>query len=129
VQAYWLPEESGEIREAYIYQDETFIGKAYNRISYAYNECSVEWTQEDRANKLHQDRRVSKFDKMIRERRADIPKIDIRSENEQREIEAITASQDSYIVPTQELQREVDIDELIAEYSGNRYIEMAVETA
>lgn len=75
VTAYWLPAADGSIANVYLYQGETYIGEAVNRANYKYNECQIEQTDADKSNILHQNSRISKFDKMIKERRAELPVI------------------------------------------------------
>lgn len=75
VTAYWLPEEDGSISRVYVYQGDTYIGEAINRDNFAYNECAIERTDEDRANMEHQAHRVGSFDKFIKEEKSEIPKI------------------------------------------------------
>lgn len=75
VEAYWLPEEDGSVEQVYLYQGDTYIGEAVNRRQYRYNENTIEQTDEDRANMLHQQKRAARFDKMIRDRRAEIGKV------------------------------------------------------
>lgn len=73
--AYWLPEDDGSIKTAYLYQDGKYIGEAANATDRAYNENQVEQTEEDRANMLHQQKRISKFDKFIKDEKELIPNI------------------------------------------------------
>ena len=75
VEAYWLPEVDGSVEQVYLYQGDTYIGEAVNRRQYRYNENTIEQTDEDRANMLHQQKRAAKFDKMIRDRQAEIGKV------------------------------------------------------
>lgn len=75
VTAYWLPEEDGSTPTAYIYQEGQLIGEAVERSQFAYNECAIERTEEDEDMMLHQNKRASKQDKLVRDRRAEIPKI------------------------------------------------------
>lgn len=75
VMAYWMPEEDGSIKRVYMYQDGAYIGEAINREQFDYNECAIERTEEDEAAMLHQNKRLSKYDKFIKDHRADIPKI------------------------------------------------------
>jgi hypothetical protein len=75
VTAFWMPEEDGRIEKVYLYQGDTYIGEALNRAKFDYNECAVERTDEDRAGMLHQDKRLSKFDKFIKDERAGIPEL------------------------------------------------------
>jgi hypothetical protein len=75
VTAYWLPEANGAVNEVYLYQDETYIGRAINRELTSYNENRIEQTDEDETKKLHQNKRIATFDKKIRERRSNITKV------------------------------------------------------
>ena len=75
VTAYWLPNEEGSINEVYLWQGDTFIGEAINRSNTSYNECAIERTNVDNENMLHQNKRLAKFDKFVKEQKADIPKI------------------------------------------------------
>ena len=79
VTAYWLPEDDGSTERVYLYQGDTYIGEATNRNAYAYNECQAERTDEDLEKMMAQNKRIAKFDKIQRERRAEIPQIGIES--------------------------------------------------
>jgi len=80
--AYWLPESDGSVTHCYIYQDGNYIGRAVNRGKYAYNESAYERDETDEENMLHQNKRNAKFDKVIRDRRNDIPKIGFSNASE-----------------------------------------------
>ena len=75
VTAYWLPDEEGKTQTVYLYQGDTYIGEAQNMEQFTYNECAFERTAEDEAKMLHQAKRAAHFDRLIKERRQDIPKI------------------------------------------------------
>ena len=87
VTAYWLPKrmqnaecgmqnaECEVVETVYLYQDGVYIGEAENREKWAYNECEAERTEADDAAMLHQQKRVAKFDKWVKERRAELPKV------------------------------------------------------
>jgi hypothetical protein len=75
VTAYWLPDDDGSIGKVYLYQGETYIGEAVNRAKFAYNENAIERGDEDAANMLHQEKRLAKFDKFIKDRKNAIFKI------------------------------------------------------
>ncbi len=64
VQAYYLPNEVGEVSEVYIYQDAAFIAKCAP--VGVYNEATAEQTDEDRQNYVEQVKYVSEFDAMIK---------------------------------------------------------------
>ena len=75
VTAYWLPTPDDTVETVYLYQDGVYIGEAENREKWAYNECEAERTEADNAAMLHQQKRVAKFDKWVKERRAELPKV------------------------------------------------------
>ena len=75
VTAYWLPNENGSVDRVYLYQGDIYIGEALNRKNFDYNECAIERTTEDSEKILHQSKRLAKFDKTVKDRKADIPKI------------------------------------------------------
>lgn len=108
VDAYWLPEENGSIDRIYLYQDDTYIGEAINRSQYDYNECAIERTDEDKANMLHQNKRVATFDKFIKDQRFDIPKV---GSLEASTTEILNNLPDEIIEPKIEIQHEFNIDD------------------
>lgn len=73
VEAYYMPGEG--IERVYLWQGETYIGVAENMEKWRYNEFAAERTDADREAMLHQQKRVAKFDRMVRERRAELPKV------------------------------------------------------
>ena len=76
VEAYWLEDvATGKVERVYLYQGGTYVGEAVNMEAMRYNEFAIERTEEDEAAMLHQMKRTAKFDKMIKERRAKLPKI------------------------------------------------------
>lgn len=82
VEAYWLPREHSEgdntdaaVEKAYLWQGDTYVGEAENMEKYRYNEFAIERTEEDEAAMLEQCKRVAKFDKMVKGRRAELPKV------------------------------------------------------
>jgi hypothetical protein len=64
VQAYYLPNEAGDVSEVYIYQDAVFIAKC-TPVG-AYNEATAEQTDEDRQNYTEQAKYVSEFDALMK---------------------------------------------------------------
>lgn len=89
VTAYWLPDEEGNVNTVYLYQGETYIGEAENLENFTYNECAAERTAEDEAKMLHQAKRAAKFDRLIKERRQEIPRIGKINSNTARYIETV----------------------------------------
>ena len=64
VQAYYLPNEAGEVSEVYIYQAATFIANCAP--VGAYNEATAEQTDEDRQKYVEQAKYVSEFDALMK---------------------------------------------------------------
>ena len=89
VTAYWLPDEQGNVNAVYLYQGDTYIGEADNLEQFTYNECAAERTAEDEAKMLHQAKRAAHFDRLIKERRQDIPKIGKIDTNTARYIQSV----------------------------------------
>ncbi len=77
VAAYWLPEADGSVAKAYLYQGDRCVGDAENMERYRYNEFACERTAEDMAAMLAQEKRVAQFDKVVRGRRAAVPKVGV----------------------------------------------------
>ena len=75
VEAYYLANSAGDVERVYLWQGETYIGEAENAEKWRYNEFAIERTDDDRAAMLHQQKRVARFDKMVRERRAELPQV------------------------------------------------------
>jgi len=69
VKAYWIPLKDGSVDKVYLYQDDTYIGEAFNSKQIEYNEFAYERTEEDEANMLRQNKRAAKFDKMTKDHR------------------------------------------------------------
>ena len=125
VTAYWLPEDDGSVKEVIIYQGDTYIGRATNRMNVSYNECKVEMTDQDHENKLHQDKRAAKFDKIVKERKNEIPKIAVISGSSQKMIQNTTVD----IVEHNYISNDtMDLDELLERYSSDNYRERAIES-
>ena len=67
VDAYWIADNDGIIRDIYIYQGDTFI--CAGELIEAFNEAQIEQTDEDRAKMLRQQKRLAKHRKRLREQR------------------------------------------------------------
>ncbi len=75
MEAYWSENAQGEVERVYLYQGDTYIGEAENMEKWRYNEFAAERGAGDMAAMLHQQKRVAKFDKMIRNRRQQLPRV------------------------------------------------------
>jgi hypothetical protein len=89
VTAYWLPEADGTTSKVYLYQGNTYIGEATDRFANAYNENAIERTAADEAGMLEQNKRISKFDKQVRDRRIAIPKIGTITREESKQLDEL----------------------------------------
>ena len=69
VNAYYIPEESGEIKEVYVYQNGEYLCKCEKLTSY--NEAQAEQTSIDKAAQLNQMKYIAEFDKTIKENKPD----------------------------------------------------------
>jgi hypothetical protein len=119
VTAYWLPCEDGSIDSVYLYQGDNYIGEAFNRAQWAYNENTIERTDEDRANMLHQNKRLAKFDKKIRDYRRELPKVEVLEPEEAEIISSAPAD----IVDVLETSQPVGYED---EYDEVDYSQMAI---
>lgn len=109
--AYWLPEADGSIDKVYLYQGDTFIGEAYNSTKYEYNEFTIERTDADEANMLHQNKRNAKFDKFIKERREELPVVGFETPEQQAERAEVTPEVIDETVQPQNYDGYDDLDE------------------
>lgn len=89
VTAYWLPESDGSVPAVYLYQGDTYIGEAVNSSEFQYNENAIERTDADKAAMLHQQKRLAKYDKFIKDRRQELPTIGSIDAEQSKEIEAM----------------------------------------
>jgi len=88
VLAYWIPAADGSVKQIYLYQNDKYMGSATNVNEYRFNESKFEETELDRENRLKQDKRIAKFDKMTREIRSEMPKVGIMKADTMRSIVA-----------------------------------------
>ena len=118
VTACWMPEADGSIEKVYLYQGDIYIGEALNRSKFDYNECAIERTEDDEANMLHQNKRLAKFDKFIRDEQADIPKVGQMDAQEAKEL----ASVEVKIIETEQpkgYEEDEFSDTDLSDYLGN----------
>lgn len=65
VQAYYMPDNDGNVSEVYVYQGDNFIATC--ALLNPYNEAQAEKTEEDEQSYLEQSKYVAQFDSMIKE--------------------------------------------------------------
>jgi hypothetical protein len=120
VTAYWLPDIEGNTQTIYLYQDGEYIGNAAPRQTY--NDCKIEWTDQDEAAYLSQAKRVSQFDKLIKDRRASIPKVELINAEISKNIENITFE----TLPELPVgNQQNDLDLILQEFKNKNYSEQA----
>lgn len=122
LKAYWIPDEDGSADEVYLYQNDVYIGRASNVERVRYNESKFEETDQDRENRLVQDKRISKFDKLTKEVRADIPKLGSMSAAIS---EAMAAVHTEIVEPVQPITYE---DDEICDFENVDYSARAIES-
>jgi hypothetical protein len=89
VTAYYLPDFDGNTETAYLYQGDRYIGEAINMENKRYNTCRAEWTPEDEANYLFQNKQVAKFHKAVKDGKANLLNIGVQKASVSREIEQV----------------------------------------
>lgn len=102
VQAYWLPDEDGNISSVFLYQNDRFVCEC-EKIE-TYNTATSEQNQRDLAIIEKQRNYVSEFDQNTRERKQKISKVQIL-QSKQPEI-----TQEDHDIIYQEPDQEDDID-------------------
>lgn len=75
VQAYWLPNQEGEITEVYLYQGDKYLCKA-DQIE-TYNEAQAERTERDEEIRTDQAKIQAHARKRINDRASEIPKVEV----------------------------------------------------
>ncbi len=75
VQAYWLPNQEGEITEVYLYQGDRYLCKA--DLIEKYNEAYIERTEKDEEIRIDQAKRQAHARKRIKERADDLPRVEV----------------------------------------------------
>jgi len=75
VTAFGLPNENGIINQVHLYQDENFIASC--KQLQTYNEAIAERTEIDNEIRTEQAKYISKYDKMVRDARKKLQKIEI----------------------------------------------------
>lgn len=87
VDAYWLPDADGNVKEVYLYQNGEYICTC--GLLERYNEATAEQTDADRAAYTEQAKYVSQFDKMMKDEK--IQKVAVMRTSDVREIEQVDA--------------------------------------
>ncbi len=75
VDAYWLNDLEGNIKDIYIYQDDRFVDRCH--LIDTYNSARVEWTEQDASSYAVQGAYVGQFRAMAKSSKRDIPKVGV----------------------------------------------------
>jgi len=75
VEAYYLPDAEGQIKEVFLYQNNVFLCKCEPVDKY--NTAKAEWEEQDATGYEQQAKYVSQFDKTVRDGKADLANISI----------------------------------------------------
>ena len=87
VDAYWLPDADGNVKEVYLYQNGEYICTC--GLLERYNEATAEQTEKDRSAYTEQAKYVSQFDRMMKDGK--IQKVVVMPSSEAMEIEQVDA--------------------------------------
>jgi len=110
VDAYYMPDDSGNIPEVYLYQNGEFVCIAKKLATY--NEAKAERTPEDEAAKLEQDKYVAQFDKYSKDE--DWAKVGIipRNGDKIEDVEGVEIIED---IPDEPIRNLDDLDQVFDE--------------
>lgn len=122
VQAYWLPSENGEVKKVYLYQNDKYIGSATDVNEFRYNESKFETTKEDEAKKQMQDKRLAKFDRMIKEINSGIPRLGMMNKET---FDAVAAVAVETAEPEKNDEPSFEFDESSFEFDESYWVERA----
>lgn len=124
--AYWIPDENGSTDEVYLYQGDVYVGRATNVDNIRYNESKFEETEQDKANRLAQDKRLAQFDKLTKDIRADVPKLGSMSAEVS---EAMAAVQVDVVAPVSNngLETVDPVEEEYSDFDDMNFAAMAIE--
>ncbi len=75
VEAYWLPDENGDVKEVYLYQGEKYLCQA--KEIETYNEAFVERTEKDEEIRIDQAKHQAHVRKRVNDRAKEIPRIEV----------------------------------------------------
>ena len=116
VVAYGLPNESGIINNVHLYQDENFIASC--KQLQTYNEAIAERTETDNEIRTDQAKYIAKYDKIVRDARKELPKIEIIKNDFEELREPVEIHEPELVIK--------EVDEWDNYGSDNNYSDMAV---
>jgi hypothetical protein len=75
VEAYWLPDETGDVKEVYLYQGDKYLCEA--KLIETYNEAQIERTERDEEIRTDQAKRQAHARKRVEDRAKTIPRVEV----------------------------------------------------
>jgi len=125
VDAYWLDGADGTIGEVYLYQGGQYVGRGAQIATFT--TARAEWTEADTAAMTEQSKYITKFDKYVREGKANVANVEVLPV---RDYSDLTPD----IAPAADLQKtatqnDEDLEILMEKYSAADYREYAIERA
>jgi hypothetical protein len=75
VEAYWLPDENGDVKDVYLYQKEIYLCQA--PLIETYNEAFVERTERDEEIRVEQAKHAAHVRKRVEDRAKSIQRVEV----------------------------------------------------
>lgn len=122
VEAYYVPDEDGNINEVYLYQEDVFLTRA--TMIERYNEAKMERTERDEEIRLQQAKRQAHYFKRERERaEAVVKKVTTIDAENYKAIESL----ETEVVYHNEIEKnEVDLKEAFAKFTSESWRERKI---
>nr|WP_320037151.1 hypothetical protein [uncultured Bacteroides sp.] len=104
VDAYYLPDENGDVDEVFIYQNDDYVDCC--SLIDPYNEATFEQTSKDVESYTNQAKYISQFDKMVKDEK--IQKVVIIKKEETEAINNVVAKIVDIDIPLAEIEEDID---------------------
>lgn len=109
VDAYYIPEANGEIKDVYLYQNEGYIANC--KPVPTFNRANAEWTEQDKEGYQEAMSYISKFDKMVKEDSTErLNKLEI--------VKNTDYNEDIEVVVVEDEIQEEDFDQIVENYES-----------
>jgi hypothetical protein len=106
VDAYYIPEENGEIKDVYLYQNEGYIANCQPVPTF--NRANAEWTDNDIQGFADAKEYISEFDKMVYQDTKKITKVEVIKNTDYKEDAEVKIIEDD--------PQEKDFDEIVESF-------------
>lgn len=121
VDAYYLPDENGDVDEVFIYQNDDYIDRC--TLIDPYNEATFEQTAKDIESYTDQAKYISKFDKMVKDEK--IQKVVIIKKEETEAINNVVAKKVEIELPAEVIEEDIDY----SQYMNPEYMRSLAQQA